>query len=151
VKNDWSKIITNAAVLVGLALVLYELNQNQGLARSQAQLDDFIAIQAFSNTLMGENPSIALVKARENPDQLSAEDRVVVNAYLESIFARMNSYEFVDVFDGDWESSIYYDLEKSFNFEYAREWWEREKGYSADWSPRIREIIEDFFVSNPSF
>ncbi len=147
-KYDWPRILSNLAIILGLVLVWYELNQNQELSRAQAQMDDSAALQAFEHTLMGDNPAAAIVKARADPTQLSAEEKIIVDSYVTSIFVRLESYEYVSVFV-DWESAVTYDLRKSLNFEYARNWWEREKEYGADWRPRITEMVDDFYSQNP--
>ncbi len=148
-KYDWPRTISNLAILLGLALVLYELDQNQELALSQAQIDDYASIQSFQNAIMGENIATALVKARSNPSQLTDEDRVVLGAYLSSIVFRIESYEFVSIFNGDFEAPLLYDLRKSFDFEYARVWWERERGFGANWRPGVNRVIDEYLSQNP--
>ena len=146
---DWVKHLSTIAILFGIALVLYELNQNQELALSQAQLEDYFAFQAFQTAIMGENIAAVLVKARSDPSQLTDEDRVVLGAYLTSIISRSDSYVYVSIFPGDFQVSLLYELRKSFDFNYARVWWEREKELGFNWSPRANRFIDDYFSQNP--
>ena len=150
-KYDWPKLLSNIAIIIGLVLVIYELNQSRDLAMFQIQVDDFIAVQNFHNSLLGENPGAAIVKAKESSQDLSAEEAFVVDNFLDSIMARLESYEFVSLFGGDYESAVLFDLRKHFNSEYARDWWEREKRFEADWRPGITEIVDKFYADNPSF
>lgn len=153
-KYDWPRLLSNSAIILGVALVVYELDQNRQLALDQARLDDFIAMQAFENTLMGDNPTAAIVKARNSPNELTPEKAMVVDAYFDSILTRFDSYEFISIF-ANFQANpgpmLQYDFDKYFNFEYARTWWEREKEYGALSRVSITRAFDDYFARNPSF
>ena len=106
-KRDWIQITSSVAIVIGLVVVIYELNQNFLNARAQLTHDDYVNIHAHLYTLMGENPALAIAKARKSPHELTEEDRIVVDAHLFSQYLFFESYEYISqttgVFDDDLE------------------------------------------------
>lgn len=94
-QRDWLQVSSNIAILVGLIIVIYELNQNHVHARSQIINDDYINIETHLYTLVGENPAAAIGMARTNPDKLSEQDRIVVDAHLLAQYFQLEAYEYI--------------------------------------------------------
>ena len=79
--SHWITILGNAGLLIGVALVIFQINQNSQLVReqlSQARWTDDLNLHL---AMMGENPAAAVAKAIENPSALSVEDSRVLEAY----------------------------------------------------------------------
>ena len=80
--SHWMTIIGNLGLLVGVALVIFQINQNSELMREQlyhARWSDDLNLHL---ALMGENPSAAIAKAIENPSELTVEESRVLDAYI---------------------------------------------------------------------
>jgi len=58
--NNWFQIISNVAIIFGLGLVVYELNQSKQLASSQFVRDYNARETSIRLAMMGEDPREAL-------------------------------------------------------------------------------------------
>ena len=65
--NNWFQIISNIAIIFGLSLVVYELNQSKQLALVQFINDDFDRLTATQLVMMSDDPREALAKAALRP------------------------------------------------------------------------------------
>ena len=80
--NDWLAIGTNVAVIVGLVLVVLELNQNSALARL-GLIDDHNSMEnELILAIMDNTPKDAIAKSIECPEKLDLSDYVVLDSYL---------------------------------------------------------------------
>ena len=81
----WFQIISNVAIIVGLALVVYERNQSKLVANGQ--MIDATASRMNDQYLamMGEDPRAALAKAALHPGDLDEKDAVTLDAFYTSI------------------------------------------------------------------
>ncbi len=84
-KRDWLQIFSNFAIIVGLVIVVYEINQSRQLAYGQMLTDTYASINDRFMTFMGDDPRASLMKAALSPDQLSSQDAVALDAYYTSI------------------------------------------------------------------
>ena len=77
----WLTIIGNLGLLIGVVLVVVQINQNTELMRLQLSMERWGDDMDLQLVLMGENPAEAIAKAIEEPTQLSIEDAQVLEAY----------------------------------------------------------------------
>jgi hypothetical protein len=101
----WLTIAGNLGLLIGLALVIVQINQNSDLVREQLfqsrwtdRFDWYIAV-------MGENPAQALQKAVEAPSELTYSEFVVIRAYMlhnVEYQMRIKAMGASGMFDPDW-------------------------------------------------
>ena len=87
--SNWFQIISNVAIIFGLGLVVYELNQSKQLASAQFVIDDFERLTSIQIAIMGEDPREALAKAALHPADLNERDVVALDAYYLSV-SRLN-------------------------------------------------------------
>jgi hypothetical protein len=80
--SHWLTIIGNFGLLVGVVLVVLQINQNSDLTREQLEHSIWTDSLNYHLTMMGDNPAAAVAEAIENPAALSLEDSRVVDAYL---------------------------------------------------------------------
>jgi len=145
-KRDWLQITSNLAIIVGLGIVIYELNQTQMHVRSQLLMDDFVSRQTLENIIMGDNAAAAIAKARSNPEQLTAEEKIVVEAHLTSVFIRLESYEYIEdvgVFDDTWKLEIPLEAKEVFDYPYARSWWARYRKREMYWNRDLTRLMDE--------
>ncbi len=83
--QHWFQLMTNIAILIGLGLVVYELNQGKQLASAQFVIDDMARETSIQLAMMGEDPREALAKAALHPADLNERDVVALDAYYDSI------------------------------------------------------------------
>jgi len=80
-KRDWLQLTSNLAIIAGLIVVIFELNQTRGLAFGQMIDGEFAMNNDRFIAAMGEAPQGALAKATFDPSSLTPEDAVVLDAH----------------------------------------------------------------------
>ncbi len=80
--SRWITIIGNAGLLLGVVLIIFQINQNSELVREQLNQSRWTDDMNLHLAMMGENPAAAVATAIENPSALSLEDSRVLDAYL---------------------------------------------------------------------
>ena len=80
--SHWLMIIGNFGLLIGVALVIVQINQNSGLVREQLDQSRWTDDLNLHLAMMGENPAKAMAVAVENPSALTIEDSRVLDAYF---------------------------------------------------------------------
>ena len=123
--SNWFQLISNVAIIFGLGLVVYELNQSKQLASGQYVRDN-LAIQAsIKVAMMGEDPREALAKAALHPADLNERDVVALDAYYESVvigwFSYRNSAKLAGI-DAPWQNAVASSIQREFSSEPARRW-----------------------------
>ena len=89
--NNWFQIVSNIAIIVGLGLVVYELNQSKTLAHVQFVNDDFARLTDLQMALIGEDPREAFAKASLSPNDLTEQDVVALEALYQTVAMNMNN------------------------------------------------------------
>ncbi|MEM1433840.1 MAG: hypothetical protein AAGG11_07300 [Pseudomonadota bacterium] len=80
-KKDWLQVTTNVGVVIGLVLLIYELNQSRDLTRAQVVDSVYDAAVTRNLALLGENPEAAIARSVFRPDELSEQDAVVLTQF----------------------------------------------------------------------
>lgn len=78
---DWIQVITGLAVVIGIALVIWELKQAQRIAEAQIAFDSYALAVEINDAIFGENAADVLAKACEEPTSLTAGEWVVLDSY----------------------------------------------------------------------
>jgi len=123
--SNWFQIISNVAIIVGLALIVYELDQSKKVANGQ-MID---AAASRSNDLllamMGEDPRGALARAALHPGDLEEKDAVTLDAFYDSIVSGWSylcfTSELLDV-DRHWRGAVQLQARMFFSTEPGRRW-----------------------------
>ena len=79
--NDWLQLLASVGVIVGLALVAYELRQQHNLARAEMGSDMFSAFQSWNQSAQSESILGVTVKAAVSPDELTSEEHLLLDMY----------------------------------------------------------------------
>jgi hypothetical protein len=125
--SKWLSFATNLAVVGGLVLVAYELNQNSDLARAELINDG----NAFENehwqVLMGEAPTELIAKSVECPEKMSYAEFIAMDAYLyTSINIVYRNYELAKeglFTQSDWQSEADDYVHWYLGDTFSRTWW----------------------------
>jgi hypothetical protein len=78
--SNWFQIISNVAIIVGLGLVIYELNQSKQFIHAQLGNEQMTRLSDRQLTMMGEDPRDALARAALDPSNLDEKDAVTLDA-----------------------------------------------------------------------
>ncbi len=146
--SRWITIIGNAGLLLGVVLIIFQINQNSELVRGQLDHAMWTDRLNLRLALMGENPAAAIATAIENPSALSLEDTRVLNAYLDywalfevrhiDMYARgMTSYPPMTYSPEDPGHGI---TLRVWGNAYAKARFE-ESGFGPDLTPRLQGLI----------
>ncbi len=80
--SHWLTIIGNLGLLIGVALVIVQINQNSQLVREQIFTTRWTDSLNLHLAMMGDNPAAAVAKAIESPSELTVEETRVLEAYV---------------------------------------------------------------------
>ncbi len=80
--SHWLMIIGNFGLLIGVALVVVQIDQNSDLVREQLYQSRWTDRLNWFIAEMGENPAEALQKAVQAPSELTYAEYRVVRAYM---------------------------------------------------------------------
>ena len=80
-KRDWIQISTNIAVVIGLIVVIYEVNQTNIHKRAELGTVSFEMHLSRRAASLGDDPSPTLAKAMSDPEELSLSEKVFMDNY----------------------------------------------------------------------
>ena len=81
--SHWLALLGNTGLLIGMALVIFQINQNSELVREQLEHAMWTDRLNLHLAMMGENPAAAVATAIENPSALTLEETRVLDAYFQ--------------------------------------------------------------------
>jgi len=122
--------LTNIALLTGLVLVGYELNQNRALARMSLISEGNVVQNEIWANLMGEFPGEVIARSFECPERMTYADFMAMDAFL---FTSMNTlyrnYELAQegIFtDEYWQQSVDNLASWFLGNPFGHAWWDEE-------------------------
>jgi len=125
--QSWLQLVSNLAIIAGLGIVIYELNQTKQIAHAQIIQNDFASHVSRYIATMGEDPRETLARAAFHPDELSEEDAVVLDAFYNIIATNWTNVqrtsELIDL-DRPWKFVVQSTTRKYFTTEPGRRWLE---------------------------
>ncbi len=102
----WVQLVTGAAVLVGLGLVIWELKQTRELAAGQRVHDSYSLLIEDARAIMGETFGEVIAKGCIDPQSLSDGEIVQLREYYNGglyLIRRMKGLEEEAAFEIAWE------------------------------------------------
>lgn len=146
--NSWLQTGTGIAILIGLVLVIWELQQNREAAQSQLTTEGWHMVNQTSNAMLGESPAKVLAKSCDAPETLTTEDLIVLDQYFSEVLnhrvIRLVSLTKRGSFVSDeyWRSDLG-QWHAIFQYPVGRAWWS-----SKHWKPDIQkfgdEVLSDW-------
>jgi hypothetical protein len=125
--NNWVQTITGIAIVVGLALVVIELQQNRDAVSSQLSNDGFQIYTDFGTAMLGEDAADVIAKACETPSELTTADLVILDFFyseLERRTLRLKTLEERGGFYGDeWRTNKLGNWTMLFETSVGRAYW----------------------------
>ena len=135
--QHWFQIISNIAIISGLAVVVYELNQSKQLAWGQMAESTVSRVADRNLATMGENPQEALAKAVLHPADLTEEDAVTLDAYYMSVvidWTLLYGTSEIAGIDRDWRRTVRFEAAREFSSDPGRRWLKAWAEGIYDWS-----------------
>lgn len=141
--EQWLSIVSNLAILIGILLVFWELQQARTLATVQLRSDNAMLTAELSANLMGENPQAVLSKACLKPDELTTEDKIIMSQIFQNRLAAATMLRQTERIAGIGRGYVY-SFETAFlamfNYEFGRQYFERMKDFAP--GEEANDIIE---------
>ena len=136
------QILTVGAVLIGLAFVVWELQQTRTLTRLQLTSDAYSEVSADRRTLLGENFAETFAKACVGAE-LSQSETVEMISHLDLRIGRIRRARDVDRVErssaATWEELAVWNLRAYLSIPLGRSEYDKNRG---DWDPEFREIAK---------
>jgi GAF domain-containing protein len=146
---DIVQLVTGLAVVIGIGLVVWELQQSKALARAQLASDHFAEALANRRARLGENPMHAIVKACLYPENLTPEERAIALADLDSkydLITRNKTLSELGRFDIPWQKQSEPVLRQILGTPLGR--YDYENYRDARWMPELHPIMDRILENN---
>jgi len=124
--EDFIPMLTFISVILGLGVVMWELQQNRDMTRLQLYSDGFINNTQSAVALSGENPAVSIAKACEDPESLTSSDLEVLNFFYTQSVERITRIQLLGsgLYDENaWRTFIPDRFGQIFETEVGRAWW----------------------------
>ena len=146
--GNWLQIVGNLGLIAGLVLVAVQINQNTEMTRAQMLSEGMITAANNHYARAGENPASAIARAQTNPDQLTHEDLVVLDALVTAEWLRAIRVESLssmgfEIFAVERSSELFVDQQLGNPFTIA--WWESNPNLVAN-APVTRDLVDQILV-----
>ena len=141
-----TQIVTNVAIVVGLAVVIYEIYQTRQLAEAQLVGEAYTLAQSTNAMVAGERIAEVLARACFEPDKLTNEDTVVLDAYFEARWTSVSRMIVLRQYDFPTPVGqiVQETLPRIVSFPAGREWYRLQRD---NLDPEIRAIADATFES----
>jgi hypothetical protein len=123
--SELASDISNVAIIFGLGLVAYELNQSKQLALGQMAESCASRMTDRHLAILGENPQEALAKAAFHPADLNEEDAATLDAFYEHIvigWGAAHPTSQVVGADRGWRDTVRFEAPRFFSSQPGRRW-----------------------------
>ena len=143
------QIATSIAVLVGIGLVVWELQQTRTLAETQLTADAWQDLHQTSLVKMGENSAAVSIRACFHPKKLSLEDFAVHWEEMSTRYysmKRMVMTEDIAQFGTPVRQYLRANLRSYLGYEVGM--WDYNTLSEKDWDPLMREVAAEIVESN---
>ena len=105
--SHWVQLVSGVVLIIGVVLVVVQLQQNERLSRTQVASDWFSQRAAQAGSAAGENPMHAYAKLCDPEAELTAEDATVLHAlFLQRYFMGIHG-RVVSQVSGDGDSQLW--------------------------------------------
>ncbi len=126
-KRDWFQTLSNLALILGVAMVIYELRQTRDFTEAELLTVEVSRISDRLLAKMGDAPMSALTKSVHDPEELTEEEIVVLDAYYNLIVLNWTSLKLTRELIGlgatvGVEESVRLQARRVFSSEPGRRW-----------------------------
>jgi hypothetical protein len=139
--SDWIQMTTGISVLVGVALVVWELNQTKDLVQTQIQQATMSDYTQDNTARYGEGASIALYRACIEPENLQPQDFFILDAYFRNQISRILRLKMpADIagYDANWRNTGLRIIDSILQFPMGKAWLTNFRAVD----PEIQQFIE---------
>ena len=138
-KRDWLQIVSNIAIVLGLVVLVYELQQARTLTYAQLISDAVSDTMSSRAPVSGESPAVTLARACYSPELVTEEDLFVLESVWGNYLTNSERFYFLEQigqFEIDWRPLVEAAYVEIVVFEHGRKFLE----YALD--ERLGELRE---------
>jgi hypothetical protein len=147
--TNWIQTLTGLAVLGGLVLIVWELQQVRDVSMAQMTSDGFDIAAQLLIAEIGENPAEVFEKSCSAPATLTESDLMVLDAYNRALLIQVRRPYTIErrsgLYVGTWKEIAPLSLGGIFDNLAGRIWWQ-ENRFSL---PEEIRLFGDELVENP--
>jgi hypothetical protein len=107
-QSNWIQMVTGTTVLIGLGLVVWELQQTREIARAQITHDSYALILEDSRAMLGESFGDVFAKGCMHPSTLTDGEIVQIREHYDAnlfLIRRLRDVTESGSFDYSWEQT----------------------------------------------
>ena len=144
------QLVTLVALIFGVALVVWELQQNREMVKAQLESDSYISRKERFLAGYGENPSEIFAKACDQPNELTRADLMTLSSYFNSILLepirrilisqKSNLYS-----EDEWKRIAVIEFAEIFGSHPGRVWWRNVRNAYAESRPELTALGNQIF------
>ncbi len=142
-------LVANIGVLIGLIVLIVELNQNTDHLRLQVM--EQIRAREFTHNMifLAENPAPVIEKSLTEPENITYTEFRVLDAYLINALslweAQFFLYQAGLVDSIDWKTKVEQDASWYFGNKIAKKWWENAGKYlfEKEFSDHVDQVLRN--------
>ncbi len=146
----WLQVGANIGILAGLLLVAFEINENSRITRADLTARSYEHANEYVLSLMGENPTRALVKSTTSPAEMTDEELLITSLSVDYWHNFHQRYQgLVDAgfaAEQDWEAYLRVHATKAAyggNPLKAAAWKAKmREGFGFEWERRVSQMQE---------
>lgn len=140
--NAWIQSVTGIAIVLGLVLVVWELQQNREATRSQLSTEGWHMMNQFHSSMLGEAPAAVLARSCDAPEALTTADFIVLDHYFSELLNhRIIRLKHLSERGSSFFSSDYWKTASGWYWMFSsaagRAWW---RWSSGDFDVEVREV-----------
>jgi hypothetical protein len=148
--GNWLQIGGNLGLIAGLVLVAVQINQNTEMTRAQMLSEGWINAASNYYARAGENPASAIARAHTDPDRLTHEDMIVLDAVITAEWMLANRVEVLssmgyEVFPIEAMARVF--VSQQLGNPFGMAWWKSREGIAAG-APITRDLIDEFVAES---
>jgi len=143
--NRWLTLIANIGILIGVALLIFEIRQNSDLMRLQFINDDLLLVAGSEIPMLGDDPAAVMMKSFERPQDRTYADFRIVDAYLTGkVESLVRRYELgrEGILEKDNWKTVGFAYKWFFGNKFGRLWWEYEGRDAYSENPELVEHVD---------
>lgn len=133
--DRWVQILGALGIFAGLYFVAMELGQGALLGRAELGSESMSYRQTLLTSIQGEGLAAALAASINDPETLSTEQQVVLDAWYDDVMGQVLRQRYLlslGIFKDPIEPFARRHARTYFGNAYAQAWWEQNKGKYGD-------------------
>jgi len=149
----WLQIVANLGIVAGLILVAMQIDQDKTVAGRELFNVLTDSGRAYWETIVGEDSAISLARAVYEPENLTKQDKVVLDALYWAEANKALRWELLLDSDADVPAPrviVWQWANVTLTNPYAMAWWQETEAMWQQFAPKMRSAIDAAVAQKPT-